>query len=166
MSDQSSTSEPATGTNPDGHDPALNTAGVFGDKPPETPAKPETAAEKKKREARERESAKTPAPPGPLVPPAGMPDTRNANPLAGLTEGRIVHFVLESPKDKTVTFHRAAIVSRVANLKKGTADLHVFIPRSDFPKNLNPGSVLMVENVEYDNGDKAVGTWHFPEHAK
>lgn len=123
-------------------------------------AKPETAAEKKKREAAYR-AASGPVGPSEARPPAGL----QANPLAGLTEGRVVHYLMPSPNDPSVLWHRPGIVTRVVSAKSGKIDLTVFIARSDYPKNLTPGAALMIENATFDPTASAEGTWHFPERA-
>ena len=93
----------------------------------------------------------------------------------GLTEGRIVHFVLDSGRSKGQ--HRPAIVVRDWKQENGLVQLQVFTDgmNDDFPaivsgmqSNGEAVSLHMTANtiwrtsVHYSD-DKEPGTWHWPE---
>lgn len=73
--------------------------------------------------------------------------------MDGLTEGRIVHFVV-SPDQ-----HRAAMVVNVQDKEKGLCDLFVF----SMPQDARGGFFMSI-GVQYDD-KKAVDTWHWIEKA-
>jgi hypothetical protein len=73
--------------------------------------------------------------------------------MDGLTEGRMVHFVVPSGK------HRAGIVLNVIDKKAGKVDLVVFSMPDD-----GLGGFLMNTNTEYSEEPKP-GTWHWIEKA-
>lgn len=79
--------------------------------------------------------------------------------IAGLTPGRMVHFVL--PNDE----HRAAIVSRVWNDETGVINCHVFVDTSNDPVAFHYGqAVVLVSSVNYSE-ECLQGTWHWMERA-
>jgi hypothetical protein len=73
--------------------------------------------------------------------------------MEGLTEGRIVHFVV-SPEQ-----HRAAIVVNIRDRQSGTCDLFVFSMPQD-----ERGGFFMYTEAKYDDS-KAEDTWHWIEKA-
>ena len=84
--------------------------------------------------------------------------------INGLTEGRMVHYVL--PDGKNAGEHRAAIVVRVFDHYEGTSNLSVFTDGSnDFIKGA-PGwrGTLSASSVLPDQTKKEPGTWHWIEH--
>jgi hypothetical protein len=93
--------------------------------------------------------------------------------MEGLTEGRIVHYVLgEGDDTDNPGRHTPAIVVRVwrdeANYPEGTCNLHVFTDHSnDFPiGSIHPGKNggFWATSVRYDE-NKAPMTWHWIEKA-
>lgn len=77
--------------------------------------------------------------------------------MEGLTEGRIVHYVVSSGE------HRPAIVTRVWNKTSGMATLNVFAdqPNDTWAKGEN---VVCVTSVDYSEEHKPC-TWHWIEKA-
>ena len=88
------------------------------------------------------------------------------DPLAGLTEGRIVHYVLESGRSQGQ--HRPAIVVRNNQGERGSVNLQVFIDGSnDYLGQGKDGEWFPTRwktSVHYDENKKP-GTWHWPERA-
>ena len=91
--------------------------------------------------------------------------------MDGLTEGRIVHYVLDEGRSKGE--HRPAIVVKVwrpgeANYppEKGVCNLQVFTDfGNDFPKDHDGyGGQVWATSVEFSE-DKEPGTWHWIEPA-
>lgn len=83
------------------------------------------------------------------------------NPLAGLTIGRMVHVVLASEPFK----HRPAIVTEVVDGVAGEINCVVFL---DGPNDVEPGKVatsVWTNNRQFDDTNKAPGTWHWIERA-
>ena len=81
--------------------------------------------------------------------------------LDGLTEGRIVHYVLsEGPRQDE---HRPAIIVRVCDTTQGTGmcNLQVF---NDGNNDVQPGAAHWVGSAYYDE-NKTPGTWHWVEKA-
>ena len=79
--------------------------------------------------------------------------------LVGLTEGRIVHYVLSNSQ------HRAALIVRNWQEPSGSVNLYVFLDGRNDSHNdgrLFMMGVLWATSVPYD-GDGKVGTWHWPE---
>lgn len=74
--------------------------------------------------------------------------------MEGLTEGRIVHFVV-SPG-----VHRAAIICNVQDRKQGFCDLFVFSMPQD-----ERGGFFMQLSALYDEQYKDSNTWHWIEKA-
>ena len=77
--------------------------------------------------------------------------------MEGLTEGRIVHYVMPSGE------HRPAIVVRVRNLETvtdGYVNLVVFV---DGVNDVNLATTILETSVFFNNTDKPVGTWHWIE---
>lgn len=94
--------------------------------------------------------------------------------IAGLTEGRIVHYVL--PKSETCRepgAHRPAIIVRVCPsewgypVEEGRVNLHVFTDyQNDFsPKDDGFNGSFWATSVAHDSENKMQGTWHFIEPA-
>lgn len=91
--------------------------------------------------------------------------------LQGLTEGRIVHYVLDEGPYKGQ--HRPAIVVRVWNQYTGYVNLQVFVDgTNDAPNNQHPSDidqayyngVMWVTSVCY-SATKETRTWHWIERA-
>lgn len=79
--------------------------------------------------------------------------------MDGLTEGRIVHYVLPSGRSKGE--HRPAIVVQVwREHEAGLVNLQVF---TDFTNDAL-AAVWWCTSVHFD-ADKAIGTWHWIEPA-
>lgn len=78
--------------------------------------------------------------------------------MEGLTEGRIVHFVL--PDGRSEGQHRPAIVVRVWDPGSSTVQLQVFTDGS----NDDLANVEWRTSVSYSEEHKP-GTWHWPERA-
>lgn len=80
--------------------------------------------------------------------------------MEGLTEGRIVHFVMPSKE------HRPAIIVRVWNVTgscDGYANLIVFV---DGTNDVKPFTTTLWEtSICFDDVEKRVGTWHWIEKA-
>jgi hypothetical protein len=128
------------------------------------PAPPPTDKEAEKaRKKREKEEAKRAGEVQGQQPQAGLKEMpqEKANPLAGLTEGRMVHYCTLLGDDGQPT-HRPAIVVRVISAKKGQVDLVVFTAKVDYPKNQHPGHMMFVEGALF-SAEPQKGTWHFPE---
>ena len=84
--------------------------------------------------------------------------------MQGLTEGRIVHFVLPDGKNKG--HHRAAIVIRV--FEGGVINLRVFTDfTNDYPAEeyYDNAGIVRASSVEFDEEEKLPGTWHWIERA-
>jgi hypothetical protein len=80
--------------------------------------------------------------------------------MEGLTEGRIVHYVLPSGRNKGE--HRAATVVRVWNKDKGLVNLIVHIDRTnDYDYVMGD---IWVTSIEYSEDPKPQ-TWHWIEKA-
>lgn len=95
--------------------------------------------------------------------PDGMP---------GLTEGRIVHYVMEDAEehrqqpDGTVAWgpaHRPAIIIKVWDRERGTVNLQVFTDGSNDGAFYESGIAWKTSRV-YSEG-KESGTWHWIEQA-
>lgn len=87
--------------------------------------------------------------------------------LEGLTEGRIVHYVLPEDAGPSAGQHRPAIVVKVWRVlpegtppPNGTSDLQVF---TDGENDQLP-DMMWKTSVEYDEHG-GPGTWHWPEQA-
>lgn len=98
--------------------------------------------------------------------------------MDGLTEGRMVHYVLDEPYGAIPSEHRPAIVVKVWN-PDGTANLQVFLDGSNDwlrieaqRKGSNPEPeltpvppyTLWRTSVKYSEGAEP-GTWHWIERA-
>ncbi len=92
-------------------------------------------------------------------------------PIKGLTEGRIVHYVLESGRSKGE--HRPAIVVRDWKQENGLVQLQVFTDgiNDGFVEGVAPQTGFSVSansiwrtSVHYSE-EKELGTWHWPEPA-
>jgi hypothetical protein len=79
--------------------------------------------------------------------------------MEGLTEGRIVHYVLPTGRNKGA--HRPAIVVRDWKQKNGLVQLQVFTDGSNDDLTEN---IVWRTSVHYD-ADKLPGTWHWIEKA-
>lgn len=103
--------------------------------------------------APEEESMTAPA-------PAEAHDTSSdPKPLAGVTEGRVVRYVIrDGVKAGEV---RAGIISRVINAETGLVDITVFY-QGPFDGRRMDNSTEYTPMVNHD-ADKSNGTWHFPE---
>jgi hypothetical protein len=80
-------------------------------------------------------------------------------PLAGLTEGRMCHYVLPDGRNKGE--HRPAIVVKVWSTTVGTSNLQVFTDGSNDGADVG---TRWVTSVVYSE-DKTPGTWHWIEKA-
>lgn len=80
--------------------------------------------------------------------------------MDGLTEGRIVHYVLDSGSRQLE--HRPAIVVKVWNKEQGSVNLQVFTDgqNDDLDNIIYPTSVL----PDFDEYPQS-GTWHWIEKA-
>lgn len=81
--------------------------------------------------------------------------------MDGLTEGRIVHYVL--PHGPSRGEHRPAIVVKVWSKDMGTVNLQVFTDGSNDGENYAAG-VLWQTSIVYSE-DKEPDTWHWIEPA-
>jgi hypothetical protein len=80
--------------------------------------------------------------------------------MHGLTEGRIVHYVL--PEGPSIGEHRGAFVAKVVNKRTGIVNLQVI---SDGPDDgvRYANSLTWVARVPYDDTKQEKGTWHWIE---
>jgi len=117
---------------------------------------PTDQAEKPGRPAKQPKPAKADKDAVAQMPPEGAKPRKATD---GLGIGRVVHYVLKGQESDEI-LHRPGMVTMVG--KGGKISLNVFITRADFPKNVHPGAVLMLDNVAYD-ADCKEGTWHWPE---
>lgn len=88
--------------------------------------------------------------------------------MEGLTEGRIVHYVLpKRPDIKTEGAHRPAIVVLVCpkewGYPEGAANLQVFLDGTNDHSSYD-GTTLWATSVQYSE-DPQPGTWHWIERA-
>lgn len=82
--------------------------------------------------------------------------------MDGLTEGRIVHYVLPGDYAKPGE-HRPAIIVKVWNKETGSVNLQVFMDGTN--DNLYDGRLaIWTTSVVYSEEPKP-GTWHWPERA-
>ena len=86
----------------------------------------------------------------------------DGNPLAGLTEGRIVHFVRNNGE------HRAALVVRNWHESNGSVNLYVFLDGGNDARNMGEATfgihgIEWATSVNYDADEKKPRTWHWPE---
>lgn len=91
--------------------------------------------------------------------------TESVKPFPGLTEGRIVHYVL--PDGRSAGQIRPAIVVRVWRdvspdlIAQGYSNLQVFIDgTNDYPNAANSNAIWATSKVYSE--DKELGTWHWP----
>lgn len=79
--------------------------------------------------------------------------------MDGLTEGRIVHYVLENGE------HRPAIVVKVWDKVSGVSNLQVFTDSSnDEPVTGHAGNIMWKTSVPYAEAPRP-STWHWIEKA-
>lgn len=91
----------------------------------------------------------------------GVGETAKANPLSGLTEGRIVHFVMPNGE------HRPAVIVRVWHVtgpSDGYVNLQVFTDGANDYGQENLAGIVWKTSICYDE-NKGVGTWHWIEYA-
>ena len=81
--------------------------------------------------------------------------------MEGLTEGRIVHYVLAD--GGSMGEHRPAIVVKVWSKESGTSNLTVFTDWSNDGQH-NENGIRWTTSVQYSEG-KEPGTWHWIEKA-
>jgi hypothetical protein len=82
----------------------------------------------------------------------------------GLTEGRIVHYVMDHGHN--VGAHRPAIVVRNWKQENGLVQLQVFTDglNDGFADSAGaPMNILWCTSVLHDEGEKQPGTWHWIE---
>lgn len=79
--------------------------------------------------------------------------------MEGLTEGRMVHYVL--PEGKSQAEHRPAIVVKVWSKETGTANLTVF---PDWQNDGKTEGIFWATSVPYSE-EPLGGTWHWIEKA-
>lgn len=80
--------------------------------------------------------------------------------MQGLTEGRIVHFVMPQVTEQGDSPHRPAVITEVLNRRTGIVNLTVFFNGPRDGQNLE--ALGWVPSVGFDpNG--APGTWHWIE---
>lgn len=155
--------QPMTGTGNDS-DPAVNFTPPAPENPPDGAlreaflhAEGQTEQIERMREA-QSDRQKPPGPHEVNVRHGG----EERGPLSGLTEGRIVHYVVALNADLIV--HRPAVITAVKDPKRGVADLSYFTALSDWPARSFPGPLVALSDVPYSDTDTTkVGTWHFPE---
>lgn len=88
--------------------------------------------------------------------------------MEGLTEGRIVHFVLDH--GRSMNEHRPAMVVKVwgpeSGYEDGVVNLNVFTDHTnDFlPNTPGSGGLMWKTSVHYSE-EKKTGTWHWIEKA-
>ena len=85
--------------------------------------------------------------------------TPKPNPLDGLTEGRMTHYVL--PDERNAGEHRPAIIVQVWDYEAGTSNLVVFCDGD----NDGMGSLILWRPSVRHSEDKEPGTWHWIEAA-
>lgn len=91
----------------------------------------------------------------------GAGEMAKADPLAGLTEGRMVHYVL--PDGRSSGEHRPAIVVKVWNKATGYVNLQVITDGSNDGDPYAAG-IHWATSISYSEG-KEPRTWHWIEHA-
>lgn len=87
-------------------------------------------------------------------------ETKKADPLSGLTEGRMVHFVLPNGE------HRPAVIVRVWHVTgacDGYVNLQVFTDGTNDGQE-NAAGIVWKTSICFDE-NKSVGTWHWIEYA-
>lgn len=82
---------------------------------------------------------------------------QSPNPLSGLTEGRMVHYVMPNGK------HRPAVVVQVWNHDQGTSNLQVFTD-GDNDGGWGEGGLYWATSITYSE-EPNPGTWHWIERA-
>jgi hypothetical protein len=87
--------------------------------------------------------------------------------MEGLTEGRIIHYVLPESRSCGKDQHRPAIIVNAhgGQLENGMANIAVFLDgTNDFPLDVNgvPALIMWATSVHYSES-KESGTWHWPE---
>lgn len=93
--------------------------------------------------------------------------------MDGLTEGRIVHYVL--PDGQSVGEHRPAIVVKVWDKEAGTINLTVFTDHTNdyrndpnqhpnLPHHPGESGIMWATSVRYSENHEQ-GTWHWIEKA-
>lgn len=85
--------------------------------------------------------------------------------MEGLTEGRMVHFVLDNGNSPAP--HRPAIIVQVWNQDTGCANLIVLVDgRNDYSELRSEGvqTTIWKTSILYSDG-KEPGTWHWIEKA-
>lgn len=90
------------------------------------------------------------------------PDENAPEPIAGLTEGRIVHYVL--PDGRNIGEHRPAIIVKVWDPWQGTSQLQVFMDGNGSESNDGTPNVVWATSIVYSEA-KEYGTWHWIEKA-
>lgn len=76
--------------------------------------------------------------------------------IEGLTEGRMVHYVMNNK------VHRPAVIVQVWNVETGCSNLRVFVDGSN--DGYSDDVVGRATSILYSE-DKEPGTWHFIERA-
>lgn len=90
-----------------------------------------------------------------------MSESVESKPIPGLTEGRMVHYVL--PDGIRKGEHRPAVIVKVWDHSHGTSNLQVFTDgHNDADSGLN--GLVWKTSIMYSKG-KEPGTWHFIEKA-
>jgi hypothetical protein len=90
----------------------------------------------------------------------GVGEVVKADPLAGLTEGRMVHFVMPDGE------HRPAVIVRVwhfSGVCDGHVNLQVFTDGTNDGQ-ANAAGIVWQASICYD-ANKGLGTWHWIEYA-
>lgn len=90
----------------------------------------------------------------------GVGEAVKSNSLAGLTEGRMVHFVMSDGE------HRPAVIVRVwpvSGVCDGYVNLQVFTDGTNDGQE-NAAGIAWKTSICYDE-NKGVGTWHWIEYA-
>lgn len=83
---------------------------------------------------------------------------------AGLTEGRVVHYI-PGPHDrlKNNDRHVAAVVVKVWDRHAGTVNLRLLLDGSNDTDNWKEPAASWVTSVPYDETGTEPRSWHYPE---
>jgi hypothetical protein len=94
-----------------------------------------------------------------------QPDPRStvAGPR-GLTEGRIVHYILPAGY-RYAGEHRAAVVVKVWDGQEGVCNLRVFLDNTNDDVHWAPEREWKT-SVRFDASASQTGTWHYPEYTQ
>jgi hypothetical protein len=87
--------------------------------------------------------------------------------MEGLTEGRIIHYVLPESRACGADQHRPAVIVNAhgGRLENGMVNMIVFLDgTNDFPLDVHgvPALTMWATSVHYSE-EKEANTWHWPE---